>query len=198
MNTKEIQTLESYFKTENEHWNSYAFEMLCEVLQKGEFDNPETPLELFSRATNNLSKECETPLKAVETFGIITENLNSTQKLFVYQWVLKYLKNSEFDNADTSEIEDLLKSQINRLKKEIKKLPENIKPLVSNIRNTLKELMLKEIEQLPNTLKELEPLQRLNILCKLIPYVLPKVEAVHSERGEPEIENKSNIPVFEW
>ena len=66
--------------------------MLCEVLQKGEFDNPETPMELFSMAANNLPKESETPLKAVETFGIITENLNSTQKLFVYQWVLKYLK----------------------------------------------------------------------------------------------------------
>ena len=85
MKVKEIEALESYFKTENEHWNSYAFKMLCEVLQKGEFDNPETPLELFSRATNNLLKECETPLKAVQTLEIITENLNSTQKLFVYQ-----------------------------------------------------------------------------------------------------------------
>lgn len=24
MNTKEVQALESYFKTENEHWNGYA------------------------------------------------------------------------------------------------------------------------------------------------------------------------------
>ena len=30
MKTKEIESLESYFKTENEHWNGYAFEMLCE------------------------------------------------------------------------------------------------------------------------------------------------------------------------
>lgn len=39
MNTKEVQALESYFKTENEHWNGYAFEMLCEVIQKGNFAN---------------------------------------------------------------------------------------------------------------------------------------------------------------
>ena len=191
MNTKEIQSLESYFKTENEHWNSYAFKMLCEVLQKGEFDNPETPLELFSRATNNLSKECETPLKAVETFGITTENLNSTQKLFVYDWVLKYLKNSEFDNADTGEItdtgeiKDLLKIQITLLNNEVNKLPENNKPLVRNMRSTLKEFVQKELEQMPETFKDLDSMQKFNILCKLMPYVFPKVETICSKDGEP-------------
>ncbi len=191
MNTKEIQSLESYFKTENEHWNSYAFKMLCEVLQKGEFDNPETPLELFSRASNNLSKECETPLKAIENFGIITENLNSTQKLFVYQWVLKYLKNSEFDDADTGEItdtgeiKDLLKIQITLLNNEVNKLPENNKPLVRNMRGTLKEFVQKELEQMPEIFKDLEPMQKFNILCKLMPYVFPKVESISSKDGEP-------------
>ena len=32
MKTKEIEALESYFKTENYHWNGYAFKILCEVL----------------------------------------------------------------------------------------------------------------------------------------------------------------------
>ena len=31
MNTKEVQALESYFKTENEHWNGYALEFLCSI-----------------------------------------------------------------------------------------------------------------------------------------------------------------------
>ena len=57
--------------------------------------------------------------------------------------------------------------------------------------------MQKELEQLPETLKDLEPVQRLNILCKLIPYVLPKVEAVHSEKGEPEKEVKTSITGFQ-
>ncbi|MBK7812495.1 MAG: hypothetical protein IPI50_14940 [Saprospiraceae bacterium] len=60
------------------------------------------------------------------------------------------------------------------------------KPLTGNIRDTLKEMMQKEIESLPDTLKELEPVQRLNILCKLIPYVLPKVESVTHTQGEPD------------
>jgi hypothetical protein len=57
--------------------------------------------------------------------------------------------------------------------------------VTKNIRETLKEMMQKELEKLPDTLKELEPIQRLNILCKLIPFVLPKVESVNHELDEP-------------
>jgi hypothetical protein len=42
-------------------------------------------------------------------------------------------------------------------------------------------MMKKELEKLPEYLETLEPKERLNILCKLIPFVLPKVEAVSSE-----------------
>lgn len=60
-----------------------------------------------------------------------------------------------------------------------------VKALSSNIRETLKEMMQKEIEKLPETLKELEPVQRLNILCRMMPFILPKVESIHHEYGEP-------------
>jgi hypothetical protein len=193
MNTKEIQALENYFKTENEHWNGYAFEMLCEVLQKGNFESPETPLQLFSKAVDIFSEHFETPLKAVQMFEAETDKqkLDTNQKLFVLEWVLKYVKNSEFEKADMDEIKDLLKSQTERLRAEINKLPEYNKPLTGNIRDTLKDLMQKELEQLPETLKELDPVQRLNILCKLMPYVLPKTESVKHTLGEPEPPKKN-------
>jgi len=193
MNTKEVQTLESYFKTENEHWNGYAFEMLCEVLQQGNFENPETPLQLFSKAVDIFTEHFETPLKAVQMFETETDKqkLEANQKLFVFEWVLKYVKYSEFEKADTDEIKDLLKSQTERLKAELNKLPEYNKPLTGSIRDTLKDLMQKELEQLPETLKELDPVQRLNILCKLMPYVLPKTESVKHTLGEPELPKKN-------
>lgn len=196
MNPKEIQNLESYFKTKNEHWNGYVFKMLNEVLKQGNFETPEIPLQLFSKAIDIFIEQYKTPLKAVQDFGKETDKqkLSLSQKLFIYEKVLNYVKYSEFEKADTGEIKDLLKSQTERLKDEVKKQkPEYNKPLVGSIRNILKEQMQKELKQLPETLKELEPVQRLNILCKLIPYVLPKVEAVHSEKGEPQKENKSSI-----
>jgi hypothetical protein len=197
MKTKEIESLESYFKTENEHWNVYAFKMLCEILKQGNFENPETPLQLFDKAVNIFSEQHETPLKAVQEFASEIEKakLNPVQKLFVYEWVYKYVKQTEFEEIDLTEIKDLLKSHTERLKKDKPQVEYN-KPLTGNIRDTLKEMMQKEIESLPDTLKELEPVQRLNILCKLIPYVLPKVESVIHTQGEPENETENNG--FKW
>lgn len=57
--------------------------------------------------------------------------------------------------------------------------------LTNNLRETLKTIMQKEIEKLPETLETLDPKERLNVVCKLMPYVFPKVETVHSKDGEP-------------
>jgi hypothetical protein len=57
--------------------------------------------------------------------------------------------------------------------------------LTNDLRVSLKGIIQKEIELLPKSLEKLEPKERLNILCKLIPYVFPKVEAVSSKEGEP-------------
>jgi hypothetical protein len=197
MKTKEIESLESYFKTENEHWNVYAFEMLCEVLKQGNFENPETSLQLFDKAVNIFTEQHETPLKAVEEFASETDkaNLNTAQKLFIYEWVNKYIRVSDFGELDITEVKYLLISQTERLKNDKPQIEYN-KPLTGNIRDTLKELMQKELEQLPDTFKELEPVQRLNILCKLIPYVLPKVESVTHKLGEPESEPENKG--FKW
>jgi hypothetical protein len=196
MKTKEI---ESYFKTENEHWNGYAFEMLCEVFQRGDFENPEIPLKLFDKAVSIFISQFENPLNAIQDFAAETEKykLATAQKLFVYEWVYKYVRVSDFGKHDLSEVKGLLKSQTERLKKDKPKAEYN-KPLTGGIRDTLKELMQKELEQLSNNLKELEPIQRLNILCKLIPYVLPKVESVVHTHGEPETENETENKSFKW
>src|SRR6202795_1814076 len=126
MKVKEIETLEGYIKTENEHWNSYAFEMLCELLRQGQFENPETPLQLFSNSIEIFIEHHEHPLKAVHLFTGEMEdrNLNPIQKIFVYEWVCKYLKQSEF-NFDLTPVKDLLKSQKEKLKAE----SQPVKPL---------------------------------------------------------------------
>ena len=188
MNTKEIQALESYFKTENEHWNGYAFEMICEVLGKGNFENPEIPLSLLSKSGDIFTNYFETPLKAIQLFEAETDKkkIDTIQKLFVFEWVLKYVKYSVFENIDIDEIKELLKSQTERLKVEVNKIPEYKKPLTGNIRDTLKELMQQELALLPETLKDLDSVQRINVLCKLMPYVLPKTASVKHNFGEPD------------
>lgn len=183
MKAKEIEALESHYKTGNEHWNGFAFDMLCEVLKQGQFENSETPLQLFSDSIDIFMEHHEHPLKAVDMFvnEMTKNNLNPNQKLFICEWICKYLNQSSFEEMDLSPIKDLMKSQKAKLEAEAQPL----KPLTRNIRETLKSLMQKELEILPETLKGLEPVQRLNILCKLMPFVLPKVDSIDHRAGEP-------------
>ncbi len=50
---------------------------------------------------------------------------------------------------------------------------------VDEIREQLKKFAMQELQKLPATLKELEPKERLNILCKLMPFIMPKLESLH-------------------
>ena len=57
--------------------------------------------------------------------------------------------------------------------------------LTTGLRETLKSIMQEEINKLPETLEALEPKERINVVCKLMPFVFPKVETVNFTEGEP-------------
>jgi hypothetical protein len=57
--------------------------------------------------------------------------------------------------------------------------------LTNDLRETLKSIMQNEIDKLPETLEALEPKDRINIICKLMPFVFPRVEAISPNEGEP-------------
>lgn len=190
MKTKKIETLESYFKTENEHWNEFAFKTIRKALETEMFSDFIPLMKLYESSITVASEtHREKPFEGLQL--IIAEcdknELNTKQKIFLFERVFDYLDKTEFDGWYSSEIQNLIKSQNEVYNKELKNtLPEYNKPLTGNIRDTLKDMMQKEIESLPDTLKTLEPVQRLNILCKLIPYVLPKVESITHTQGEPQ------------
>ncbi len=53
------------------------------------------------------------------------------------------------------------------------------------IRNVLKGVINNELLNIETLLTELPPKERLELVIKLIPYVLPKVENVNYNLGEP-------------
>ena len=60
------------------------------------------------------------------------------------------------------------------------------KKIITNaLRNDLKAVMQKEIKNLPIILEGLEAKERLSVICKLMPFVFPKVETIHPTEGEP-------------
>ena len=57
--------------------------------------------------------------------------------------------------------------------------------LTAELRTILKGIIEKELEGLADRIEVLEQDKRLELLIKLLPYVLPKVEPVHPAEGEP-------------
>ena len=181
---KRIAKIEAYFNTDNSHWNEYAFNLFNQTVKRGDFIDPELPLSLLSAAVDTVTDLYKAPLKACQQVirSIDKPDMNPSQRLFITKWVIKYLNESDFENADTFEIQKLLESHSATLKA---KAPDTSKPLSGNIRESLKRIVLLEIERLPESLDSLEPQQRLNVLCKLIPFILPRVQQVHLDYGEP-------------
>lgn len=56
--------------------------------------------------------------------------------------------------------------------------------LTKELRLILKQIVFNELSELPERLEKMETDKRTEILIKLIPYVLPKVESVSMDKGE--------------
>lgn len=54
-----------------------------------------------------------------------------------------------------------------------------------DLRATLRQIVEKELDSLPETLADLEPQKRLELIVKLLPYTVPRVDKVASSTWEP-------------
>ena len=57
--------------------------------------------------------------------------------------------------------------------------------LTKELRAVLKDVLYQELEQIEDRLDLLEPKDRLELIIKLMPYVLPKVTSVGHTTNEP-------------
>ncbi len=57
--------------------------------------------------------------------------------------------------------------------------------ITNEIRKKLKNIVDNELDILEESIKHLDSKERLELLIKLIPYVIPKVQTVSSTDGEP-------------
>ena len=57
--------------------------------------------------------------------------------------------------------------------------------LTKEIRTILKDLIYEELDEIQEHLDSLEPKQRIELVIKLIPYVLPKVDSISHLSNEP-------------
>lgn len=65
------------------------------------------------------------------------------------------------------------------------KTAQKEKIITSGLRDSLKSIIQNEIQKIPTILESLEPKERIHVICKLLPFVFPKVESVSHDQGEP-------------
>jgi hypothetical protein len=57
--------------------------------------------------------------------------------------------------------------------------------LTKELRTVLKDILYQELEQIQEHLDSLKPKERIELLIKLMPYVLPKVTSISHTTNEP-------------
>lgn len=182
--------VEQYLNFGSEHDNKHALNVWLEAIKSNTFSDPATPLKVFVELRNALLRVSDQPAKVIPIFEQYTNEMKCTEKLFIARHLLHYFEQTVFPKSEDDESEvfltDISKpldALLTRLSKETGITSDD--PKTGDLRRLLKDTIRKEMERLPEYLQSLETKDRLNIICKLMPFALPKVESVHFSEGEP-------------
>lgn len=175
MSKRNTGAAEAAITTENEHFNGYALAFLCKAKEGGKFPDLDTAMGLYCEVLDTIQAHHDEPLKGDRAAEALMDKagMNEEQRRDIYQAVHAYLKGSEFD-VDLSVGIALLKGRT-----KAKEAPA----WISGARVELQELVRRELEHLPATMESLEPKDRIAILCKLLPYALPRLNNVEGREG---------------
>ena len=189
MKKKDTPDVEQYLNFESEHDNRHALEVWLEAIRSGTFPDPAIPLKVFVELRKAFLKVAEQPAKVIPIFEQHTNGMKGNEKLFIARHLLNYFEHTVFAENENDELETYLTNiskpldaLLTRLRREAGITNDN--PHTNDLRRLLKGIFRQEIERLPEYLQSLETKDRVNVLCKMLPFVLPKVESVHFEEGE--------------
>lgn len=182
----------------DDHDGNQAKAVYLAAIETEVFADPVLPLQTFTDLRTALINVSSHPAKVIPVFEQHTATMTDAQKLFIARKVRAYFANTVFANGETEEENEgiTLTGIVEPLRALIARLERVALPQVADIRTTLKEVFRQEIERLPEALQTLDDKERLNFLCKLMPFVLPKVEAVAATKGEPSDWNFLDSKIF--
>lgn len=181
--------VEQYLNFESEHDREQALKVWLDAIETGVFADAVTPLRVFVELRKTLLKVSNQPAKVIPIFEQHTNGMNENEKLFIARKVLFYFRHTVFgeENQETETtltgITKPLDAYLTRLKKDAGEEKNDAK--TTELRQMLKDIFQREMARLPEYLENLDTKDRINFLCKMMPFVLPRVEAVSHGQGEP-------------
>ncbi len=187
---KAAPDVEQYLNFGSEHDNKHALGVWLEAIRSGTFPDPATPLKVFVELRNALLRVSDEPAKVIPIFEQHTNEMKGAEKIFIARHLLNYFEQTVFDENGDDEPETHLTGISKPLDALLARLSKetgitNDDPMTGDLRRLLKATIKQEIERLPEYLQSLETKDRVNVLCKMMPFVFPKVESVHISEGEP-------------
>jgi len=178
--------LDAYFNTEDEHYNEYAFDVYESFLVKGLFKDISLAMRLWDEQVKQLVDNCATPAQAFQNFetALKGEKVSDKQKHLLFDQVQFYLENTEFEQ-DVTQVISLLNIQSKKYASDPFKVEDDgHTPKGIDLRSQLKTLFQAELERIPELLEGLEDKERLQMILKMMPFVMPKVDKVNISHGE--------------
>ena len=173
MSKRKIGAAEAAIHTNNDHWNGYALAFLCKAKESGKFPDVDKAMGIYCDVLDAIQAHHDEPLKGDrEAVALVAKaGMNEEQSVAINLAAYTYLRGSEFD-ADLSVGIALLKGRTKAKEAE---------PWNKGTREGLQELVRRELAELPETLKALDPKDRIATLCKLLPFVFPKMSNVEGK-----------------
>lgn len=190
----EFTTLDSYHQTECEWHNENIIDLVTKIKETNLFIDLKPVLDIYNMGINTFKKHPEVPLKVIDAINteVKKENYSIEQVVFLLESIMSFIQYSDWDQEEVDEVDldrflRLFKAEISS-KKEVLEGDKQPEPEVRNLRKSLKTVLQNELQNMQEHLEGLDPSDRLNFICKLMPFVMPKVHSIHSETGEPKHE----------
>lgn len=182
--------VEQYLNFGSEHDNKHALDVWLSAIKTGVFVDAAIPLKVFVELRNAFLKVFDQPAKVIPIFEQQTNGMNDIEKQFMARHLLYYFEHTIFADGENKEseihltgISKPLGALLSRLSRETGQNKDELR--TGDLRQTLKDIFRQEMERLPEYLQSLETKDRVNVLCKMMPYVMPKIESVYFKEGEP-------------
>jgi hypothetical protein len=166
-------TAEGLITSDNSHWNGYALQFLVTVKESNLFPSEDIAMGYYQDVIELIVEKHDKPLDGDHGAAKLLEGLSEAQRLIIYQGAYEYLKNSSY-GGEEEPIDLTPAKKLLRIRTKEAPLPR----WSTTAKDSLRDLVRKELDALPSTLEQLDPKDRVAVLCKLIPFVMGKGEEV--------------------
>lgn len=181
MKTKKVKkSIKHYYQTDNDWHNKKVIDLIADIKENGNFESLFEPLEFHNMGVNNFPQYAIEPLSYIEQLEIHAAKFKFDEKqvYFLLSAISNYIQFTDWEedgveDESQSQFIKIFEADIKRKEKDLAKLIPT-KPEINNLRDSLKEVIYKQLEELPQHLEGMTPKERYNVICKLMPFVLPR------------------------